>query len=138
MAISAKHPILDVWQGSDFDSGLFKLLCCGSKGYTWKDWYIPNIYSLQTFPYSEFTHGSATFKLKKKWSTIDFDVSVLCFIFFIPLFQTISVINKNGTCYFLHASKSWCMCWHVHVRLHTSNEEDCHWVTKEKKCFNLL
>ena len=47
MAISAKHPILDVWQGSDFDSGLLHLLCCGSKGYTWKNWYMPNIYSLQ-------------------------------------------------------------------------------------------
>ena len=93
---------------------------------------------LRIFPYSEFTHGSATFKLKKKWSIIDFDVSVLCFIFFIPLFQTISVINKNGTYYLLHASKPWGMCWNVHAQSHTSNEEDCHWVTKEKKCFNLL
>ena len=33
--------------------------------------------------------------------------SFLSFIFFIPLSQTVSVINKNGTCYFLDTSNKW-------------------------------
>ena len=45
-------------------------------------------------------------KVKEKSSTISikFDIFVLSFIVFIPMPQTISVINIRGTCYFLHAS----------------------------------
>ena len=93
---------------------------------------------LRIFPYSEVTHGSITFKLQKRQSTIEFDFFVLCFIFFIPVPQTICAINRNYMCYFLHASNEWCMCWCVHVRSHTSNEEDCHCFTKGEKCFNLF
>ena len=39
-------------------------------------------------------------KIKEKWSSIKFDVVVLSFIFFIPMSQTISVINISGMCYF--------------------------------------
>ena len=35
------------------------------------------------------------------------------FIFTIPMSQTISVINRSGACYFLHASNQWCLCWRV-------------------------
>ena len=95
LTISAKHSILDVWQGSDCASGLLKLLCCGSKRDKQENWYMPKIHLLQTKNVPLF------------WgqSTSEFDVFVLCFIFFIPLSQTISVINRNDMCYFLHASK---------------------------------
>ena len=45
-------------------------------------------------------------KVKEKSSTISikFDIFVLSFIVFIPMPQTISVINIRGTCYFFHAS----------------------------------
>ena len=36
--------------------------------------------------------------------TIQFDVFDLSFIFFIAMSQTVSVINRSGACYFLHAS----------------------------------
>ena len=42
--------------------------------------------------------------LKKKRSIIQFDAFDLCFILFIPMSQTVSVIDKTGACYFLHAS----------------------------------
>ena len=42
MTISAKYSILDVWQGSDYASGLLRLFCCGSKRDT------PNLYLIQT------------------------------------------------------------------------------------------
>ena len=100
MTISTKHSILDVWQSSDYAAGLLKLLCHGSREIHGKtdicQTYIPS--KLRTFPYSEVTHGSRIFKLKKSQWTIEFDVFVLCFVFFIPLSQTISAISRNGTC----------------------------------------
>ena len=42
-------------------------------------------------------------KIKEKWSTIKFDISDLSFIFFIPISQTMSVMN-SGSCYFSHVS----------------------------------
>ena len=100
MTTSAKHSILDVLHRSDYASGLIKLLCHGSRGIHGKtdicQTYIRS--KLWTFPYSEVTHGSATFKLKKSQWTTEFDVFVLCFIFFIPLSQTISATNRNGIC----------------------------------------
>ena len=36
----------------------------------------------------------------KKWSTIKFDILVLSLIFFVPMSQTISVINRSGTYFF--------------------------------------
>ena len=111
------------------------------EGYT-KRWYMPKYIrsKLRTFPYSKVTHGSTTFKLKKKQWTIEFVVFVLCFNFFIPLSQTISVINRDGTCYFLHASKQWCRCWHVHMGSHTSNKKTAIVSQKERNsltCFNV-
>ena len=40
-------------------------------------------------------------EIKQKWSSIQFDVSYLSFIFFIPMSQITSVINRSGACYFL-------------------------------------
>ena len=34
------------------------------------------------------------------------------------------VTIRSSVCYFLYASNQWCICWHVHVRLHISNWED--------------
>ena len=52
MTIFGKHFILDVWQGSEYASGLFKLFCRGSKRDTQEGWYMPNwlSYSLRTSP----------------------------------------------------------------------------------------
>ena len=106
------------------------------EGYT-KRWYIPKYIrsKLRSFPYSKVTHGSTTFKLKKR----QFNYWIWCFVFFIPLSHTISVINRDGTCYFLHASKQWCRCWHVHMRSHTSNKKTVIVSQKERNsltCFN--
>ena len=62
--------------------------------------------------------------VKEKWSTIKFNVFVLSFIFFGPMSQTIKVINTSGTCYFLHASIQWHVCWCVCMQSHTSNQKD--------------
>ena len=43
-------------------------------------------------------------KVKEKLLTIQFVVFDLSFIFFIAVSQTISVINRSGAFYFLHAS----------------------------------
>ena len=43
-------------------------------------------------------------KVKEKSLTIKFVFFVLSLIFFVPMSQTISVINISGACYFLHAS----------------------------------
>ena len=59
-------------------------------------------------------------KVKGKWSTIKFDVFVLSFIFFAPMSQTIRVIS-----YFLQTSNYWHMWWHLHMRSHKPNGEDC-------------
>ena len=70
--------------------------------------------------------------------SIQFDVFDLSFIFFIALSQTISVINRSGACYFLHASNQWLVCWrvcwHVRMRLHTSNGKDCSTVFFKQFC----
>ena len=67
MTIFAKHSILDVWQGSEYASGLLMLLCHGSD--IWKVGICQTDYSihskLRVFPYSEIIHGSKTFKLMK-------------------------------------------------------------------------
>ena len=43
-------------------------------------------------------------KVQEKWSTIQFDVFDLSFIFFVPMSQKVSVINRSGACYLIHAS----------------------------------
>ena len=43
-------------------------------------------------------------KVKEKWSTIQFDIFYFSFISNIPISQTISVISRSDTWYFLHAS----------------------------------
>ena len=64
-------------------------------------------YKLEFSHYSEVIHGSKTFKLTKgsKVEKKMINYSVWCFgsfIFFIPVSQTISVINKSGMCFFSH------------------------------------
>ena len=101
---------------------------------TREGWYIRNwlYYSLQTKNFPLFWSHSWKYdiqandkltKVKEKLSIIKFDVFVRSFIFFVPMSQTISVINISGACYFLHTSNSWCVCWRVHVRSHASNGE---------------
>ena len=46
-------------------------------------------------------------KFKAKWSPIQFYVFNLSLIFFIPMSQTVSVINRSAACYFLH-TPNWC------------------------------
>ena len=69
MIIFAKTSILDVWQSSEYASGLLKLFCHGSKRDKRQRWYIQNDcsihYKLEFFPYSEVIHGSTTIKLTK-------------------------------------------------------------------------
>ena len=36
LTIFTKHAMLDVWQGSDYDSGLLQLFCCDSKRDKWE------------------------------------------------------------------------------------------------------
>ena len=65
------------------------------------------------FPYSNVIHGSVyniqanerLTRVKEKQSTTKLGVFVLSFIFFVPMYQIKSFINRSGTCYFLHASK---------------------------------
>ena len=92
--------------GFDYASGLLRLLCHGCKRDTWEDWYMPNKLTPNywIFPCSEVIHGSTTFKLKKKWSTIKFDVFAFCFIFFIPLSRQ-KFDKQKWLVLFLHASK---------------------------------
>ena len=70
MIVFTKYSILDVWNGSEYTSGLLKLFCPGSQRHT-QDCLIyakliivftPN---LEFSPYSEVIHGSTTFKLTK-------------------------------------------------------------------------
>ena len=65
-------PILDVSEGSEYASGLVKLLCCDSmalKGISGKTDICQNDYSIPSkfefSPYLEIIHESTTFKLKK-------------------------------------------------------------------------
>ena len=71
-------------------------------------WYMPNWLSLQTFPlFRSHTwkyNIQANKTIIRKMITIQFDVFDLSFIFFIAMSQTVSVINRSGACYFLHAS----------------------------------
>ena len=50
-------------------------------------------------------------KVKEKWRTMQFDIFDLSFIFYIPVSQTVSLIKRSGTCYFLHVSNYWWVCW---------------------------
>ena len=69
---------------------------------------------LRIFPYSELTHVSTKFKLKKRQATIEFNVFVFRFSFFIPFSQTISMINRNDMYYFLHA---WANCEKMDIKM---------------------
>ena len=91
LTITAKH----VWQGSDYAFGLLKLLCCGSNRDTLENWFMLNIYFLQTKDFPLFWGHTFKYNIQaeKGQSTIKSDVFVFCFIFFIPLSQTICAIN---------------------------------------------
>ena len=65
--------------------------------------------SYSTWKYNIQVNGSII-KMKEKSSIIQFDAFDLCFIFFIPMSETISVTDRSGTCFFLHASNQ----WHMH------------------------
>ena len=110
-----------------FDRVLIMLLdylsCFGMvlEGYMERLIYAKHIYSFQTkkFPLFWSHTWNTTFKLKKRQWTIEFDVFVLCFIFFMPLSQTISVINRNGNAiFYMHqnsgACASICKCDRTH------------------------
>ena len=64
------------------------------------------------FPYSNNIHGKIyniqanerLTRVKEKQSTTKLRVFVLSFIFFAPIYQIESFINRSGTCYFLHTS----------------------------------
>ena len=66
MNIFAKHSILDVWEGSEYASGLLKLFCHDSKRQRdagmFDIVFTPN---LKFSPCSEVTQGSTKFKLGK-------------------------------------------------------------------------
>ena len=57
---------------------------------------------LRIFLYSEVVRGSTTFKLIKGLTKVKekCDIFVISFIYFVPISQKISVINRNGTCFF--------------------------------------
>ena len=91
-------------------------------------WYMPNwlYYLLQTKNFLLFWSHTWKYgiqprerltKIKEKWSSIQFDVFVLSLIFFVPMTQTISVINISDACNFLHASNYWHM-WGSQKLLH--------------------
>ena len=70
LTIFAKHSILDVWQGSEYASGLLKLFCYVSKRNTqecliYAKLNIVFTLNLVSSPYSEVIHESTTFKLLK-------------------------------------------------------------------------
>ena len=53
MTVFTKNSILDVWNGSEYVSGLPKLFCCGSKRDTQERWYMLNWlqYYWLTYPF---------------------------------------------------------------------------------------
>ena len=91
----------------NFASGRLKLLYRDSNRDTRECWYIPNwlYYSLQTKMFPLFW--------LKKWPTIQFDVFICLFI---PMYQTISVINRIG------AFAGVCACDCTHERDKTEVE----------------
>ena len=94
--IFAKHSILDVWQCSEYASGSLQLFCHGYVGtLIYAKLIIAFPPNLEFSPQSEVIDGTTTFTL-----TIQFYVFVLSFIFFIPMSQKISVINRSGACLF--------------------------------------
>ena len=111
MPIFAKHFILDVWQGSEYYSGLLKLFYRGSKRDKQESWYMPNWlqYSLQmkNFPlfwshawkYNIQANKRLT-KIKEKRSTIKLNVFVLTFIFFHLNVPDNKCQNKSGMRYY--------------------------------------
>ena len=152
LTIFAKHSILDVWQGSEYASGLLKLFCPGFKKDT-REYllYIKLIIvftqhfslilkSYSTWKYNIQANESIT-KIKEKWTIIQFDAFVLCFIFFIAMPQTISVIDRSGMCHFLHIKlvahvlvcahaiacingEHWCRRWYTRESIITNNLHD--------------
>ena len=68
--IFAKQSILDIWQDSEYTSGLLNLFCCGSKKDTQKRLIYTKLIivlspNIEFFPYYKVIYGSATFKLAK-------------------------------------------------------------------------
>ena len=109
LTIFTKHSLLDVWQSSEYASGLLKLFYPGSKRDTRE-------YLLYIMLIIVFTQN---FSLIWKYNIQANDAFALCFIFFIPMSQIISVIDRSGMCYFythqtIGACASICMCHHMH------------------------
>ena len=83
MIISAKHSILDVWQGSDYVSRLLKLFCCVSKrGYTGKLIYAKHIYLLQTKNFPLFWVHTFNYKIQAKEKAINHLIWCFCALFY--------------------------------------------------------
>ena len=80
-----------------------KFIICQSDDSIYSKLRIFPLFWSHTWKYNIQPNGSSA-KVKKKLSIIQFDVFNLSFIFFIPMSQTTSVINRSGACYFLHAS----------------------------------
>ena len=141
MTIFARDSILDVWQGSEQASwflpwfyegytgiidvcqtddsihsklGIFSLFWSTKWKYSIQANEKLTLFWSDTWKYSIQANERST-KVKEKLSTIQFD------IFFIPMSQTVSILNRSGTCYFLHASNDWRVCWRVRVQSHASN-----------------
>ena len=71
LTVFAKYSSLDVWQGSEYASGLRKLLCRGFKRYTLECLIYAKLIivltpSLQFSRYSGVIYGSEKFKIKEK------------------------------------------------------------------------
>ena len=125
--IFAKHSTLDVWQGSGegIKRDTHKCLIYAKTDYSIhsKLTSLPLFWS-NTWKYKTRANGRLT-KIKEKWSTIQFDVSDLSFIIFIPMCQTISVINRSGMCFFYaHQTSGACAGMCTCDRMHQM-EEDC-------------
>ena len=83
--------------------------------------YMPDWFWSHTWKYYIQANKRLT-KVKEKWSTIQF----CSFILFIPVSQTIIVINRSGICYIISMHQT-SVYWLVHMQSHASNREDCLW-----------
>ena len=90
--VSAKHFTLDVWHGSDYASGLLKLLYCDSKRDILENWYMPKIYSLQTKNFPLFWGHSCKYNIQAKEKTINHWIWCFCSLFY---FLNFTVPDNN-------------------------------------------
>ena len=145
----------DVWQGSEYASGLLSCIVMVLRGFNierliYAKLVIYSMHSLQTKNFPLFWSrtwkcniqvSEKPTKVKKKGWPWNLTFFVLSFILFVPMSQNVSVTNRNGSCYFLHASNWWPVCWRVRVQSHASNGEGwyecgCRESTLKRFCSN--